>query len=373
MNVVRPPTVPPQPGRPTDAAAALDLRVVSAPFGDGVGLSDVSLRVEAGERLAIVGPSGVGKTTLLRVAAGLAPLHQGRVLVAGRDVTALPPEQRGVVYLHQAPALFPHLAVGENVAFALRVRGQRGETVRERVRAALAAVKLDGFEARPSHALSGGQRHRVALARAIAARPGVLLLDEPLAALDPALRAEVGAAIVAAQAEYGPAMLLVSHDLEDVGTLADRVAVLVDGGIAQCAAPEVLFARPATLAVARFLGIYQELPGHPRADGAIACALGVIDLPRHLQNAVRPGSGVTVAFRADALRVASPGAHDNDTRARVVGVRHRPRGSTVVVRVEDGARETIVEAALDSRRGTPAVGVEVGIALDPCGVVVYPS
>ncbi len=352
---------------------ALELRALRAAFVNGPGLTDVSLRVGSGERVAIVGPSGVGKTTLLRAVAGLAPLDDGHVLVSGHDVTALPPERRGVVYLHQTPVLFPHLSVGENVAFPLRVRGQRGDAVRQRVGEALAAVRLDGLEARAAHALSGGQRHRVALARAIAARPAVLLLDEPLSALDPALRADVGAAITAAQAAYGPAMLLVSHDLDDVGALADRVAVLLDGGVAQCVTPDVLFARPATLAVARFLGIYQELVGHVREDGAIVCALGVIDVARERRGAAPTASRVTLGFRAGSLRLSAAEARPDGARARVAGIRDRPRGSTFVLRLEDGAAESLVEAAIAGQSVTCAVGDEVVVTLDPHDVMVYPS
>ncbi len=355
-----------------DDIPALELRALCAAFGNGAGLTDVSLRVGSGERVAIVGPSGVGKTTLLRAVAGLAAIDDGHVLVRGQDVTALPPERRDVVYLHQTPVLFPHLSVGENIAFPLRVRGQRGEAVRQRVREALAAVRLDGFEARPAHALSGGQRHRVALARAIAARPAVLLLDEPLSALDPALRADVGAAITAAQAEYGPAMLIVTHDLDDVGALADRVAALVDGGVAQCVTPDVLFARPATLAVARFLGIYQELVGRVREDGMIACALGVVDVSRERRGVASTASLVTLGFRPESVRLSAAGCRPDAVRARVVGIRHRPRGSTLVLRLEDGGAESLVEAAIAGQDVACDVGDEVVATLDPPDVMVYP-
>ncbi|NUO62350.1 MAG: ABC transporter ATP-binding protein [Gemmatimonadaceae bacterium] len=323
--------------------------------------------------MAIVGPSGVGKSTLLRAIAGLAAVDDGCVLVEGVDVTERPPEGRGVVYLHQMPVLFPHLSVGENVAFPLRVRGQRGDAVRQRVREALSAVRLDAFESRPAHTLSGGQRHRAALARAIAARPAVLLLDEPLSALDPALRSDVGAAIVAAQAEYRPAMLLVSHDLDDVAALADRVAILLDGAIAQCTEPEVLFSRPATLAVARFLGIYQELAGHVRADGAISCALGVIDIPRERRVALPAGSLVTLCFRAESVRLRPADREGRNVFATVVGMRHRPRGSTLVLQVGEGAAASLIEAAVAARDVARDVGDEVCVMLDLCGVMVYPS
>lgn len=354
-------------------SSALVLEGLHIRFGDTPGIADLSLSVAGGERVVIVGPSGVGKTTLLRAIAGLAPVDAGRVTIAGRDVTVLPPERRNAVYLHQAPVLFAHLSVGENVAFPLRVRAQRGEAVQRRVREALAAVQLDGFERRTPQSLSGGQRHRVALARAIAARPAALLLDEPLAALDPSLRDDVRMAIAAAQADHRPAMLLVTHDLDDAGLLADRIAVLLDGRIAQVATPATLFARPATLGVARFLGIFQELPGVVRDDGSVACALGVI--PRRLE--LPAGHRVTVVFRAESLRVGpwsdSPGAPGAGVRGQVVGMRHRSRGATVVLQLEGESVGTLVEGAVGphDRRWNP--GDEARLTLDPGDAIVFPA
>ena len=356
-----------------ESGAAIALEGLHVPFGATRGIVDLSLSVARGERLAVVGPSGVGKTTLLRAIAGLAPVDAGRVTIAGRDVTALPPERRDAVYLHQAPVLFAHLSVGENVAFPLRVRGRRGEEVRRRVREVLAAVQLEGFESRPPQSLSGGQRHRVALARAIAARPAALLLDEPLAALDPSLRDDVRQAIAAAQAEHQPAMILVTHDLDDAGLLADRIAVLLDGHVAQVAAPAELFARPATIEVARFLGIFQELPGRMRNDGTAECPLGV--LPDRV--GLPAGQNVSIIFRAESLRVGAvrdemetPGAA---VRANVVGMRHRARGATMVMRIGGAPDGAIVEAPIGPHDHIRAPGDEVCVSLDPSGALVFPA
>ncbi|MFN2398162.1 MAG: ABC transporter ATP-binding protein [Gemmatimonadaceae bacterium] len=351
-------------------APSLAVERMRIPFGTGPGLTDISLSVARGERLVVVGPSGVGKTTLLRAVAGLTPIDAGRVSISGRDVTRLPPERRDAVYLHQTPVLFAHLSVGENVAFPLRVRGQRGDAVQRRVREALTAVQLDGFEGRTAQSLSGGQRHRVALARAIAARPAALLLDEPLSALDPSLRDDVRMAIAAAQADYQPAMLLVTHDLDDAGLLGDRMAVLLDGEIAQVALPAAVFARPATLGVARFLGIFQEVPGRVQADGSVTCALGVVSS----RTPIPTGRPVTVTFRAESLDVAVPDRSAearNRTPATVVGMRHRARGTTVVLRLEGDSHGGELEAAA-RREQRWAPGDAIHVALDPCGAIVFP-
>ena len=243
---------------------ALVLRDAAFPFGTGNGgrirgLSDIHLEVKRGERLLLVGPSGVGKTTLLKGIAGLTPLLAGTVHVLGQNVTALPPEARGAVYLHQSPVLFPHRTVEGNVAFPLEVRGVPRSEIAFRVQEVLDAVHMGALSTREIGALSGGERHRVALARAVVACPPLLLLDEPLTALDPALRAEVREAILTLQTRYAPGLVLVTHDLVDVGHLAHRVGVLLNGTLAQVASPKELFQNPASLAVARFLGMGPEL------------------------------------------------------------------------------------------------------------------
>ena len=346
---------------------ALVVESLAVPFGTSAGLMDVDLTVPAGTRIAMVGPSGVGKTTLLRAIAGLAPTTRGRVMVAGRDVTAHRAEQRDVVYLHQTPVLFEHLSVGENVAFALRIRRMPDDVVRTRVTDVLAAVRLTGFGHRAPHSLSGGQRHRVALARAIAARPAVLLLDEPLSALDPALRDEVCGAIVAAQQESGAAMVIVTHDLDDASVLADDVAVLLNGRIVQRASPHELFARPASSAVARLLGVYQMLDGCVRVDGAVDCALGIVPV----RTSLPAGAAAIVAFRAEALRVVTREEDPPAAQARIVAVRHRPHGATVMLELEAAPNGILVEAPVEPF-GRATVGTAVGLVLDPRGVHVFP-
>lgn len=339
------------------SAPGLRVSELAARFGDAPGLAGISLEVAAGERMAVVGTSGAGKTTLLRAVAGLAPVSAGRIEVAGRDVTHLPPERRDAVYLHQTPLLFPHLSVGENVAFPLRVRGAADAEIRGRVESLLRAVGLDGFGTRRPSTLSGGQRHRVALARAIAAGPAALLLDEPLSSLDPSLRQEVRDAIVAVQEETRPALVLVTHDLDEAGLLGHRVAVLLAGRVAQVAPPGELFARPASLAVARFLGIPNEVPGEVDDGGVFRSALGEIGLRDAM-----PTGPVVALFRPDALRTVGEGG----TPARVVGVRHRASGVAAVLRVAS------VELEMSVADRPPAPGDEVRVEVDPARVLFYP-
>ena len=227
-------------------------------FGSVVALEGFSLGVAAGETVALLGPSGCGKTTVLRIVAGLERPDAGRVFLAGRDATDWPPERRGVGLVFQSYALFPHLSVGANVAYGLRFRG--GDR-RSRVRDLLALVGLSGYERRKPHQLSAGQQQRVALARALAPEPRVLLLDEPLSALDAALRKDLRGELRALLERLGMTALYVTHDQEEALALADRVAVMREGRLDQVAPPEELYAKPRTPFVASFLGRANLWPG----------------------------------------------------------------------------------------------------------------
>lgn len=331
-------------------APALRVESLAAPFGPEAGLADISFDVAPGERVVIVGGSGAGKTTLLRALAGLGAMIRGRVFIAGRDVSGEPPERRDAVYLHQTPLLFPHLSVGDNVAFPLRVRGVAPPDRARRVSEALAAVRLEKLAGRAPRTLSGGQRHRVALARAVVARPSVLLLDEPLSALDPALREDVRESLLALQRAYRPAMVLVTHDLDEAGLLADRIGVLLDGCLAQVARPAELFARPTSLRVARFLGIPNALSGEVGPGGRFQCALGESRPMPPL-----PGGPATAVFGPDAIRVVGEGG----IPAEVVELRHRARGTTALVRAAGTTVELRVEPG-----ATVAPGARIAILVD---------
>jgi ABC-type Fe3+/spermidine/putrescine transport system ATPase subunit len=226
-------------------------------------LDGLSLAVERGEVVALLGPSGSGKTTALRLVAGFESPDPGggRILLDGQDVSPLPPARRNFGMVFQHYALFPHLTVGENVAFGLEGRRLARELVRERVAAALALVDLPGFEGRRIGQISGGQQQRVALARALAPEPRVLLLDEPLSNLDPALRERTRRELRRAIRRVGITTLLVTHEQEEAFHLGDRVAVLEGGVLHQVGRPEELYDRPATRFVATFVGRASVLAG----------------------------------------------------------------------------------------------------------------
>ncbi|HEU5260951.1 MAG TPA: ABC transporter ATP-binding protein [Gemmatimonadales bacterium] len=250
-----------------------------------VSVGPVALEIARGEIVALLGPSGSGKTTILRLLAGFETPDAGRLVIDGEDVTALPPARRrcGMVFQHYA--LFPHLDVGENVAFGLRGRG-KGE--RGKVAEVLALVDLAGFERRKPHELSGGQQQRVALARALAPEPRVLLLDEPLSNLDPALRERTRRELRALIQRVGITTVFVTHEQEEAFELGDRVAVLNQGRLEQVGAPDELYERPASLFVATFVGRANVL------RGATARALGGRD-------------GQALVVRPERLRFADGG------------------------------------------------------------------
>nr|WP_165795377.1 ABC transporter ATP-binding protein [Deinococcus koreensis] len=242
---------------------ALNVTGLSKAFGAVQAVRGVSLEVAAGETLALIGPSGCGKSTVLRLVAGLERPDSGRVEVAGRDVTARPPEARQVGLVFQDYALFPHLSVLGNVAYGPRMRGVRRPDAEARAREVLALVELQELATRRPHQLSGGQQQRVALARALATGSGLLLLDEPLSNLDEQLRSELRADLRALFGRVGAGVLLVTHDQREALSLAGRVAVMRAGEVVQQGAAADVFARPGSAWVAAFLGWANILPAGP--------------------------------------------------------------------------------------------------------------
>ena len=243
------------------ARGSLEVASVSKKRGGATVLDQVSLTVNPGEFVTLLGPSGCGKTTLLRLIAGLDEVDSGRIAVSGTDVTGVKAHLRPVHTVFQSYALFPHLSVFENVAFGLRLKNRPEAEIRSRVGRALAAVHLEGFDARATSEISGGQGQRVALARALVLEPDILLLDEPLAALDAQLRSAMRLELVQLQRSLGITFVLVTHDLEEAIECSSRIAVMREGRIAQMAPPEEIFERPASVYVARLVGMENILAG----------------------------------------------------------------------------------------------------------------
>jgi spermidine/putrescine transport system ATP-binding protein len=233
---------------------SIQIRDVSKRFGDFAAVDNVSLEIQRGEFFSLLGPSGCGKTTLLRMIAGFEQPTAGSILLNGKDVTGTPPYERPVNLVFQHYALFPHLTVGKNVAFGLRYQGVGNADQGHRVAEALALVRLAGLERRYPTELSGGQKQRVALARALVLRPQVLLLDEPLGALDQKLRKEMQVELKSLQRTLGITFVFVTHDQEEAMTMSDRVAVMNGGRVEQCDAASAVFEYPRTPFVAEFVG-----------------------------------------------------------------------------------------------------------------------
>lgn len=232
----------------------ISLSQVEKYYGDYHALRGIDLEIRSGEFFSLLGPSGCGKTTLLRTIAGFEGVSGGTVKIDGKDMAGVPPNLRPTNMVFQSYAIFPHLSVAENVAFGLRRSGLSKSEKAKAVGDALEMVGLDGFGKRAAHALSGGQRQRVALARALILKPKVLLLDEPLSALDKKMREQMQVELIKLQRQVGITFILVTHDQEEALVMSDRIAVMFDGAIGQMADPETLYRRPASRRVAEFIG-----------------------------------------------------------------------------------------------------------------------
>lgn len=245
----------------TNSESAISLSGLRKTFGEVVAVADVNLDITDGEFVTLLGPSGSGKTTVLRMIAGFELPTAGRVLLGGQDVTEVPPFERDVNTVFQDYALFPHMNVAQNVEYGLRVKGVGKRERRQRAEEALAAVRLAGFESRKPKEMSGGQRQRVALARALVNRPRVLLLDEPLGALDLKLREQMQIELIELQRQVGITFVFVTHDQEEALTMSDRIVVFNNGRIEQVGTPAEVYEQPATPFVAGFVGTSNLLEG----------------------------------------------------------------------------------------------------------------
>jgi len=350
---------------PIDAApAGIRLVDLEKRFGAILAVDRVSLDVRPGEFFSLLGPSGCGKTTTLRMIGGFELPSSGRILLQDRDITDDPPDKRPVNMVFQNYALFPHLDVGENVGFGLRRRKvERTEIVR-RVAEALELVRLAGFERRRPTQLSGGQQQRVALARALVNRPTVLLLDEPLGALDLKLRRQLQIELKRIQAEVGITFVYVTHDQEEALTMSDRIAVMHAGRIEQVGTPEELYDRPATRFVADFIGTTNLLRGVIDTDGSIRLSSG--EVARAAHDGVAPGTEVEISLRPEAIEVV-PADTAGAIRGEVEQAAYLGTNLSYQVRTAGG----LVLSVLASKAGIRLpVGSEVAVTWSPSEALV---
>jgi len=370
----------------TRAAGAIpDVRLINLTkrFREIVAVDGVSLDIGAGEFFSLLGPSGCGKTTTLRMIGGFELPTSGRVELRGRDVTMDPPERRPVNMVFQSYALFPHLSVFDNVAFGLRRRRVQDVDVRRRVGAALELVRLTGYDRRGPGELSGGQAQRVALARALVCEPTVLLLDEPLGALDLKLRRQLQVELKRVQVEVGITFVYVTHDQEEALALSDRIAVMNRGRIEQLGTPEELYDRPRTRFVADFIGTTNLLAG---TVVSVAGGSAILELEAGGRcvvgaDGLAPGAAVEVAIRPEALELVprdgsdaeGPGANPAGSwlRGRIELSAYHGTSISYQVRTESG-RQVAATVPRTQRRLATGTPVEIRWRSDDALVLGVP-
>ena len=339
----------------------LSLQGISKVFADKTVLDGLDLDIYDGEFITLLGPSGCGKTTLLRLMAGFEQADAGRILLGDNDISQAPPEHRPLNTVFQHYALFPHMTVFDNIAYGLKMEKRPKHEIRERVEDALAMVQLGDYARRKPHQLSGGQQQRVAIARAVVKRPRLLLLDEPLSALDYKLRRTMQVELKRLQRELGITFVFVTHDQEEALSMSDRVVVLKDGVVQQLGTPREIYERPANLFTARFVGETNLFPGRLERITDSAITVDVFGVHRTLRKpdfSVAEGQSVHVLLRPEDIRVLEPNA-DHGLSGKVVERNYK--GSTLdsVIHLDDGTEVLASEffdeddPAFDYRLGEP--------------------
>ncbi|WP_341213241.1 ABC transporter ATP-binding protein [uncultured Limimaricola sp.] len=359
--------------------ALIELKGVEKHYGDYHALRGIDLEIRQGEFFSLLGPSGCGKTTLLRTIAGLEQVSSGSIRIDGRDMKGVAPNNRPTNMVFQSYAVFPHLTVAENVGFGLR-RDPRGKAEKARaVEEALDMVGLAGYGRRRAHALSGGQRQRVALARALILKPKVLLLDEPLSALDRLMREQMQLELIRLQRQVGITFILVTHDQEEALVMSDRIAVMFEGEIGQLADPETLYRRPATKRVAQFIGKMNFLPGEvTRADAGVEieiAGLGRAALGPDQAPAGASAGPVSVGIRPETLAILFEG--ETAPRREVQGVIDEVvyYGDMTYYDVRVAGIERPLTVSMKNLIGRPVldVGAEARLAWDERALVLLPG
>ena len=352
-------------------AAIIELQGISKHYSKTIiGVDDVSLSVEDGEFVTLLGPSGCGKSTLLRMIGGFEEPTHGSIRLAGRDVTWEPPYRREVNMVFQDYALFPHMTVGQNIAYGLKMAGMDARTVLEKSVEALALVGLpDKINQRP-HQLSGGQRQRIALARAIVRRPKVLLLDEPLSALDARMRDQMRIELKHLHEKVGITFIMVTHDQEEALTMSDRIVVMERGRVAQDGRPQDIYDHPTSPYVANFIGTTNFLPATPKGAGRFSVAGGELTTPE-----AAPASGaVTLGFRPEKARILGAGeTAANVLEGKISEVIYYGLGLRTAVDLGAGAAVFVDTLLPDTlvRSAIPQPGTPVRVAVEPHNVFVF--
>ncbi len=361
----------------------LSLKNIAKNYGATIAVSDLSLDIERGEFFGLLGASGCGKTTTLRMIAGLETPDAGAIEFDGQDITRLPSERRGFGMVFQNYALFPHLNVFENVAFGLRARHRPRTEIAERVANALQLVRLPGYEKRRVDELSGGQQQRIAIARAIAIEPALLLFDEPLSNLDIALREETRGELRELVARLGLTAVYVTHDQEEAFALCDRISVMSEGRIMQTGSPRELYERPQLIRVARFLGRNNliEATSSNKSDGEFtefqtrqgAHSLHVSTVTRDASHNASPQESVTLAIRPEHVRLsaANPPAKTMQTNANILDAHVREinfTGATTSVKLD--ADGLLLEALVLQLNNDLGVGDACAVELPPQHIAV---
>ncbi|CTQ34325.1 ABC transporter ATP-binding protein [Jannaschia rubra] len=342
-------------------------------YGDYHALRGVDLDIRAGEFFSLLGPSGCGKTTLLRVIAGFEGVTEGTVMIGGTDMTRLSPNRRPTNMVFQSYAIFPHLTVAQNVGFGLRKRSDLNRQAKDTlVDDALDMVGLDGYGKRAAHALSGGQRQRVALARALVLRPKVLLLDEPLSALDRKMREQMQVELIRLQRQVGITFILVTHDQEEALVMSDRIAVMFEGEIAQLAEAEALYRRPVSRRVAEFIGVMNFLPATVDGDVVDAAGLGKM-VVQDLQSTATTAGDPMVGFRPETATLLFPGQQTEGRVAegRVVEVVYY--GDMTYYDVTLDGAEKPVRISMRNVFGRPVldIGTQARLAWSPGAITLF--
>lgn len=340
------------------------LENVTKSFKEVVAVDDISLTIEEGEFFSLLGPSGCGKTTTLRMIGGFETPTSGAIYLEGADVSNLPPYKRDVNTVFQSYALFPHLDVSENVAYGLKRKKVPGSEIDKRVAEMLDLVDLPGYGTRKITQLSGGQQQRVALARALVNRPQVLLLDEPLGALDLKLRKQMQLELKRIQSEVGITFIYVTHDQDEAMTMSDRIAVMNSGRFEQIGPPQAVYEAPATAFVAGFLGASNLLDGQVVAEGRVKLAAGSEIAVPGGKLGVSTGP-ITVGIRPEKLHISDSDRSGNSVDARVVASTYTGVSTTYSCVTSDGAAMLVYVQNLDAAPQVLSEGANVKLTWDP--------